>query len=258
MSKWIALNSPDDLAKIPQLFNTNPHVLASDRYEIIPTMDVVNAAQKLGWVPRWGAGVGDNPFGLHAIKMEHPDYVTTDGDRLQLVMMNSHDRTRRFRIDVGAYRLVCSNGLIIPIFELLTLTQKHIGFDPDELMLTLDVAIESVSQIGTIIRTMEHRNMTDSERHNFAEQALKFRLTQEQLDTVDVSQFLYPKRMPDHGNTLWKTYNVVQEKLIRGDFNYTIQNSKNQIVERKARSIDGFKTDLEINRSLFSLASEYI
>lgn len=258
MSKWIALNSPDDLARIPQLFNTNPHVLASDRYEIIPTMDVVNAAQKLGWVPRWGAGVGDNPFGLHAIKMEHPDYVTVDGDLIQLVMINSHDRTRKFRIDVGAFRTYCSNGLIIPIVELLTLTQRHIGFDPEELMGTLDVAIESASQVGGVIKKMEQTIMTDEERYIFAEESLLLRLTEEQLDSIDLDQFLYPKRMPDHGNSLWKTYNVVQEKVIKGEFNYEITNNKGQLVNRKARSIDGFKTDLEINRSLFSLASEYI
>jgi hypothetical protein len=47
-------------------------------------------------------------------------------------------------------------------------------------------------------------------------------------------------------------FNVVQEKIIDGDFEYIIGSKV-----RKARQIKNFKQDQKINKELFDLALEY-
>ena len=56
----------------------------------------------------------------------------------------------------------------------------------------------------------------------------------------------------DRGNDLWSVFNVVQEKLITGDFNYRAGGKA-----RKGREIKNFKQDMLINKKLFNVALEY-
>ena len=51
------------------------------------------------------------------------------------------------------------------------------------------------------------------------------------------------------GNDVWSVFNVVQEKIIHGGFDY-ISGTK----VRKARKVKNFKQDQKINKELFELA----
>ena len=63
---------------------------------------------------------------------------------------------------------------------------------------------------------------------------------------------LQPTRAEDRGNDLWSVFNVVQEKLITGDFNYRMGSKA-----RKGREIKNFKQDMLINKRLFQTALSY-
>ena len=69
---------------------------------------------------------------------------------------------------------------------------------------------------------------------------------------IDLNELLKPTRKEDMGNDVWSVFNVVQEKIIEGDFEY-ISGTK----VRKARKVKNFKQDQKINKELFSLALEY-
>ena len=49
-----------------------------------------------------------------------------------------------------------------------------------------------------------------------------FEFTEEQIDSVqvDLDALLEPTRDEDKGTDLWTIFNVVQEKILNGDFNY--------------------------------------
>ena len=64
--------------------------------------------------------------------------------------------------------------------------------------------------------------------------------------------FVTPVRKEDSGKDLWSVFNVVQEKLIEGDFDYRSAGKA-----RKAREIKNFKQDMKINKGLYELALEY-
>jgi len=90
---------------------------------------------------------------------------------------------------------------------------------------------------------------------DFAKKALGTRFTKDELKRIkiDVVELLNPVRDEDLGNDLWSIFNVVQEKIIEGDFEYSIGNKV-----RKARQIKNFKQDQKINKELFDLALEYV
>ena len=57
--------------------------------------------------------------------------------------------------------------------------------------------------------------LDDKMKKQFARKAIKTRWTLGN-DFIETENILRPMRVADEGNDLWKIYNVVQEKLIRG------------------------------------------
>ena len=91
--------------------------------------------------------------------------------------------------------------------------------------------------------------MTDKERYNFAVEALALRLSNDRKpEQYEIMDMLSPKRKADEGKTLWKTYNIVQENLIKGGF---------QLNNRQARAIKNPIEDFTLNQDLWTLAGSY-
>ena len=68
-----------------------------------------------------------------------------------------------------------------------------------------------------------------------------------------MDEFLSPDRKEDAGNDLWSVFNLVQEKVVEGDFEYV-----SGVKMRKARKIKNFKQDLDVNQKLFEVAKEFV
>ena len=90
---------------------------------------------------------------------------------------------------------------------------------------------------------------------SFAKKAISTRFPEKELKRIkiDFKDLLKPVRKEDNGKDLWSVFNVVQEKIISGDFEYAAAGKI-----RKAREIKNFKQDLELNQKLFDLAGEYV
>jgi len=71
--------------------------------------------------------------------------------------------------------------------------------------------------------------------------------------TIDVKSLLEPTRSEDSGDDIWSVFNVIQEKLIHGMFDYQVGAKM-----RKARKIKNFKQDMKVNEDLFELALDYV
>ena len=84
---------------------------------------------------------------------------------------------------------------------------------------------------------------------------LAVRFPEEELRriTIDMDEFITPVRPEDKGDDLWSVFNVIQEKIIEGDFEYA---SGTKL--RKARKIKNFKQDQKVNKELFDMALEFV
>ena len=86
--------------------------------------------------------------------------------------------------------------------------------------------------------------------------ATRFKLQEnqkvDQVYKIDLDEFLKPVRKEDAGDDLWSVFNLVQEKVVEGDFEYV-----SGVKMRKARKIKNFKQDLDVNQKLFEIAKEF-
>lgn len=256
----------------PSVFAEAEHSSRSDRYSMVPTINVVDALRDSGWFPvaakqqtvRDQSRAG---FQKHELRFSHRDTIEDKsgalrvGDSLiEVVLTNSHDGSSAYSIEAGIYRPICTNGMIVCESMFGRVSVRHQGFDPSQI---IDVSAEIVSEAPTIggrIEGFQALELSEDERQLFAESALMLRHDLSHPDEVRTKapvspeRMLAPRRMEDDGRDLWKTLNVVQENAIRGgikDWRKRNEKGKRFPQTRPVKGIDG---DQKLNRALFHLA----
>jgi hypothetical protein len=73
------------------------------------------------------------------------------------------------------------------------------------------------------------------------------------VPSINIENLLSPLREEDNGNSVWKLFNVIQEKFVRGGTQY--QSTKGRLVTMK--NLKNFQSINKINTSLWELAESY-
>jgi len=280
----------DELRDIaPSIFSTMPSPEVSKKYSHIPTYKLIDDMKLLGWKAidakevkaRQKSTVG---FQKHLVVFRNPDivinqmpnniresitsptgYRRTDGtfakknpiDTVfpQILLTNSHDGKNAFTFTAGLFRMICENGLVISTNEFEKVSIRHMGYDFDELQKQIQ---EMTERLPLTVESMNNMISTKMEQESivkFAKDMLAVRFPEDELKriTIDMDEFITPVRPEDKGEDLWSVFNVIQEKIIEGDFDYTIGTK-----HRKARQIKNFKQDMDLNSKMFDVALNYV
>jgi hypothetical protein len=242
----------------PSVFTKHGSNTVSDKYTHIPTSRVMEDMSALGWdvvdVKEIKARKNQG-FQKHMLVFSNPEIVITgaDGDTVfpRILLTNSHDGKNAFTFQAGLYRLVCSNGLVIADEEFNSMKIRHMGYDFEALQLLITQMVEKLPLTVESMNKFKTKQLTQAQKEQFALEALGLRFDAEGK-TFNVDEFLTPTRKEDQGDDLWSIYNVVQEKLVNGMFQY---GSGFKI--RKARKIKNFQQDIALNADLYKLALQY-
>lgn len=257
--KSISLDTAKQLA--PAIFATSPApTIKSPKYQFTPTFEVIEHMQSLGYILTGAKQSKSNVelrknWGIHITEFQHPDLYIKDSNgnveaRPQVVLINSHDGTRPIQFEMGLFRLVCSNGLVIKSQDLGSFRERHTKFNFQEVKNLMDMKIETLPNVTNKISQWNMIEMTSTQRYNFASEAISLRLQEDRKpEQYEIMEILSPKRDVDEAPTLWHTYNAVQENLIKGGF---------QMNNRSARAIVNPIEDFNINQALWTLADSFV
>lgn len=242
------------------IFTTQGAPGTSDKYAHISTEKIIDDMQLLGWgvvdAKQVKARKGEG-YQKHLVVFRNNDIQITaeDGDNVfpQILLTNSHDGKNAFTFTAGLFRMVCENGLVVSSREFENMKIRHYGYSFEELQDTIKAMVEKLPLTVESLNKFRQVELSQEQALDFAKKALEVRLGDLDNIQIDLQDLLTPTRSEDRGNDLWSVYNVVQEKLIHGMFNY-----KYGVKSRKARKIKNFKQDLVINEKLYDLALEYV
>jgi len=247
----------------PAVFTQKPSNEVSKHYTHIPTTKVINDMRTLGWdvvdVKEVKARKAKTRgVQKHMVVFRNPDVVINgeDGDTVfpQILLTNSHDGKNAFTFTAGLFRLICENGLVISTTQFEDVKMRHMGYTFEDLQQNIREMVAKLPLTVESMNKMKEVEMKQEQALEFAKRALETRFDEKQMNriNVDLDALLTPTRVEDKGNDVWSVFNVVQEKIIDGDFEY-ISGTKT----RKARRVKNFKQDQKINKELFELALEY-
>ena len=244
----------------PSIFQTKQKANLSEHYVHIPTDKVITDMIQLGWKPCQAVEIkarkkSTKGYQRHMIKFFNPDIVIegSNGDNVypQILLTNSHDGLSSFKFQIGLFRLVCSNGLVVMDTSYGDFKLRHMGYTFEELQQKVSDAVGSFPGLVQKINEFQNIELSDWQVKKFAEKAALVRFGDNVK--VNIDELLKVDRVEDSGNSLWEVFNRVQEKLINGDCSYTMGAKV-----RKARAIKNFNMDLKINEALWKLAEEYV
>ena len=248
--------------KASSIFTTQGAPGTSDKYAHIPTDRIIDDMQVLGWgvvdAKQVKARKGEG-YQKHLIVFRNNDIQITseDGDTVfpQILLTNSHDGKNAFTFTAGLFRMVCENGLVVSSREFENMKIRHYGYSFEELQDTIKSMVEKLPLTVESLNKFRAVELSQEQALEFAKKALTTRFSDDEINNIqiDFNELLTPTRPQDRGNDLWSVYNVVQEKIIHGMFDY-----KYGVKSRKARKIKNFKQDLVINEKLYDLALEYV
>jgi len=247
--------------KAKSIFTTTGAPGTSEKYAHISTNQIIQDMEKLGWgvvdAKEVRARKGDG-YQKHLVVFRNNNLFIegTDGDNVfpQILLTNSHDGKNAFTFTAGLFRLVCENGLVICSKEFENLKIRHYGYDFEELSRVINTMVQSLPLTVESMNRFKQKTLRTEQITEFARRAAEIRFGVEQLQniTIDYNALILPTRPEDRGDDLWSVFNVIQEKLVHGMFEYT---SGSKL--RKARKIRNFKQDLDLNAKLYELAVEY-
>ena len=255
------LNESQIREQANSIFTTKGAPGTSEKYAHISTNQIIQDMEKLGW------GVSDvkqvrarkdEGYQKHLVVFRNNNLVIegTDGDRAypQVLLTNSHDGKNAFTFTAGLFRMICENGLVVCSKEFKNLKIRHYGYNFEELTNVINLIVEKLPLTVESMNRFKGKQLLKTQIEEFAKKAVAIRFGTEQLNniTIDYDKLIEPTRPEDQGNDLWSVFNVVQEKLIHGMFEYTAGTKL-----RKARKIKNFKQDLDLNAKLYELAVEY-
>ena len=258
------LNASQIKERAKSVFTDKAGPSTSEKFTHIPTHKVIEDMEQLGW------GVVDakevkarakNSIGFqkHLVVFRNPDVVINgaDGDTVfpQILLTNSNDGKNAFTFTAGLFRMVCENGLVVSTQEFENVKMRHMGYTFEELQKQIRAMVEQLPLTVESMNKMKQVQLDEEQAKALAKKALTTRFTEDQVEAMDfnLDELLEPTRDEDKGNDLWSVFNVIQEKILDGDFTYM---SGARI--RKARKVKNFKQDLEINQKLFAMAAEFI
>ena len=243
----------------PSIFAANAHHSTSDRYEFLPTIEVVEALRAEGFQPvqafQAKTRIADRrPFVKHTIRFRHEahNFKEERGSEFHILLQNSHVGSSSFQIQAGVYRMVCSNGMIVADSILDTHRMRHSGRKA-----TLDNCIEGVYRIVDGVESVEgqvidwqSRLLPEPVQEVFAKAAAQLRWGDDA--PVTAHKLLQPRRWADKGDDQWKVFNRVQENLIRGG-QYGMTSNGRNTTTREVKSID---ENNRLNKALWTLSTE--
>lgn len=252
--------------RVPSAFAARAHEATTDRYAFFPTANVIEALRESGWAPvsvqeQFTREEGRKGFQKHLVRFHRRSEINTTplGDsRIELVMMNSHDGGCAFRLYAGVFRQVCSNGLVVSDATYGAVSIRHTHRTVDEVITTSQKIAGDSGKIGDSIESFRQRTLTDEEKQDFASRALTLRYGSVEESPVYPARLLEPARAADQGHSLWQTFNVVQERMIRGSRPDRLKALREGRRMGRVRRITGLDSQLQMNRDLWELAASYL
>lgn len=249
----------------PSILATEPHASRGERYAYIPTVEVLDGLRREGFHPfevrqTKVKDLSRRDFTKHLIRLRHASHIESrvNEEVPEIVLVNSHDGTSSFQLLAGIFRLVCSNGLIAGDI-CSDIRVRHTGRVVDNVIEGSYRVLDNIQQVQSRIGDYKGTLLTPGEQAAFAEAALDLRYDRDEagnsLAPIDAGRLVNAVRVEDgagyNGNRdLWRTFNVVQEHLVRGGIAGRSASGR----RIRTRAITGVNEDLRLNRALWTLA----
>ncbi len=261
------LSADDIKQRAPSVFAEDKDARLTKRYHELHTADLLPVLADHGYFPVQAAQkrkqAGQPQHAAHMLAFAKD--AGEGGLRSEIIAYNSHDGTSGVKLFAGAYRFICSNGIIAGEGFSANVRHTHkamAGFEA-----TLQSIIASLPKMMDTIEALRHRRMEYDEVQALARKAVELRW--DYVDNVYVPADTAPgtyatpstvkdalscQRGEDAAYDAWTVLNRIQENVVRGNVMVQSITQKGR-GERKARPIQSIQEHVRVNQQLFDMVA---
>jgi len=247
------------------------HDSRSKRFDFVNSKDIINQIVGHGFthITTSHAKVRKTSkagFQKHIMIFEHPKFKIDDENQLQLLVTNAHDGTSSLKFNLGVFRTVCANGLVVgDSFKEVRI--RHIATNKGIYTTVLEDILKESGNFVELIQKMRNTQLTYNQMNVIKDAAAKMKFRNiDNLKELDRFQFLEFKRGTDSGTDLWTVFNVVQEKMIRGGIKYSRAieklddqgNKSTKIITNTTREVKRFSELEYLNKEIWNVAEKLV
>lgn len=243
----------------------------SKHYKFMTTEEIMALLKKMHWDFYTGTQQKSkkNPdTAKHMLRFRSKEYgeLGVNGNVPEILLVNSHDRTSSLTFHVGIFRIICANGLVVASDTFDKFTVRHMGTEFDTVKEIITDITGNLPDVFKLVNKFGKKKLTEADQRMFAAKSMAIRFpdyVNEKTGKVDIKkiekhvnidELLKPLRPEDAGDSLWNTYNRVQEKMLKGGFDHIGKESK----ARQARPISNIRMNLLINKGMWNLAETFL
>lgn len=232
----------------------------SDKYKLAKTSEMIKNIEGLGFkmdkfVALKVRKKERQGFQKHRVIFTSPLLKATTDGVPQLLLTNSHDGSSSVILQLGFFRFVCSNGLVVGNNVITPIRVRHSGEDFEErLTVAINHIVAQAEKLTASIARLKAKRLTSAEIMSFQREAL-----QKRLGDVKIESFYVPSyRREDEEQDLFTVMNVVQENLIRGGARVIIEDQNGKRKSKSVRRVNSLISQTEINTMLWDLAEQRV
>jgi hypothetical protein len=241
-------------SQVPSIFATTPAPKMSQKYTFVPTVEILENFDREGWKVFSAKQNGMGDYSTHEIRLRNQEMPQVGDSLLEAVIRNSHNGMTSFSVSAGLHRLVCSNGLTVPTSVSDSIVVRHMSVDMSVVRQITDEFADRLPLIQSSVSRMESTFLSEGQTMDLLSKASLIRWNENNIpSTLNLQNLLQPERIEDNGNSVWKIFNVIQEKFVRGGVQYS--SKKGRMVTMK--QLKNFQSINKINTSLWELADSY-
>jgi hypothetical protein len=244
----------------PAVYATQPKATMTERYSFVQTDKILEGFNEAGWgvtkAFQSKTKKDDPNVRRHIVRLSNPDFqpVMREVGSLvpEIILVNSHNGTSSIRMELGLFRLVCSNGLIVADSHFAQVKRRHFGIQQEEIFQVIYDATKEFNDVWSKVDEYKSIKLTNGQRLDFASKVIEQHWGENSVINPDA--ILVPRRIEDQSDSLFHTMNIVQENVIKGGANY-INPIRNTL--RRTRAIKNADRDIRINTLLWTYMENF-
>jgi Domain of unknown function (DUF932) len=246
----------------PAALATQPRPGLSTKYTFFSTRELVSALETENWtvVEAKQAGGRKSPLETRKHQLIIADKAQAQqkgiGEYPRVLLTNSHDGGGACKAEAGLWRIICSNGIVISDGFIQSVRVPHTRHTIEEVIKAAQGLRENAELIGEHVVKFREVKLTPAAQVEFAKLAIRLRFDGRFTGVVKPQDLLTLQRTADAGQSLWNTFNVVQEWLIKGGFPI-LEPRYFEAIHRKGRPVKSIDDSGRLNKGLWDLAEQF-
>jgi hypothetical protein len=238
----------------PAVFTTSADPKMSNKYSFVPTIELMENFTNEGWelasVKQNGKGI----YGVHELRFRNGELPKVGDTLVEAIIKNSHNGLTTLSVSAGLHRLCCSNGLTVPTSTAEQFTIRHMGFDSNDVKRLTESFAMKLPKIQNSVDRMMDRMLTEGEKIEFAKNASIIKWGMGSVPSLNYEELITPQRLGDNNDDLWTTFNIVQERFVRGGVEYKTNKGR----KTSLKGLKNIMATNQMNTKLWELAETFV